>query len=269
MILDLTPEISILTLSFVSGLFTFGLTGLGSLAVLFIKKTNPKVFSLSLGLAGGIMIAASFWSLLDPALEIAKKSYTLPFLPVVIGFILGTFLLRVLDLTIPHLHLGSLPDEQEGPQIPLKKSILILLAITIHNIPEGLAIGVAYGGVSESREFFMPALNLTLGIGFQNIPEGLALSLALKHSGLSRFKSFLYGFLSAIVEPIFATAGAGATLISHFLLPYALSLAAGAMIFVTIEELLPEAQKYGNSDLASLGFGSGFLLMMILDTALG
>ncbi len=262
-------ETSLLLLALYGGLFTFLLTGLGSLGVLFLKKSNPKVFSVSLGMAGGIMIAASFWSLLTPALDLARETYTLPFIPIVIGFILGIFLLRVLDLVVPHLHFASLPNEQEGPQIPLKKSILILLAITIHNIPEGLAIGVSFGSVEENHAFLTGAYNLTLGIGFQNIPEGLALSLALKHAGLSRIKSFFYGFLSAIVEPIFSIAGAGATLISSYLLPYALSLAAGAMIFVTIEELLPEAQKFGNSDLASLGFGMGFLVMMILDTSLG
>jgi ZIP family zinc transporter len=251
------------------GIFTFVLTGLGSFGVFFLKKTNPKIFSFSLGMAGGIMMAASFWSLLNPAIEIAKETYTLSFVPVVIGFILGIFLLRLLDLIVPHLHLASSPLEQEGPQIPLKKSILIFLAITIHNIPEGLAIGVSFGSVGKNQEFLREAYNLTLGIGIQNIPEGLALSLALKHAGLSRIKSFFYGFLSAIVEPIFALTGVGTTLLSSLLLPYALSLAAGAMIFVTIEELLPEAQKFGNSDIASLGFGIGFLIMMVLDTFLG
>ncbi len=267
--MNLFEDISILQLALYGGLFTFFLTGVGSLGVFFLKRTSPKVFSVSLGMAGGIMIAASFWSLLNPALEIAKETYSLAFIPVVIGFILGIILLRIIDITVPHLHMASLPIEQEGPHVPLKKSILILLAITIHNIPEGLAVGVSFGGVEENQALLPGAYNLTLGIGFQNIPEGLALSLALKHAGLSKFRSFLYGFLSAIVEPVFALAGAGATLLSSYLLPYALSLAAGAMIFVTIEELLPEAQKLGNSDLASLGFGIGFLIMMILDTSLG
>jgi ZIP family zinc transporter len=266
--MSLFEDISILQLALYGGLFTFFLTGVGSLGIFFLKRTSPKVFSVSLGMAGGIMIAASFWSLLNPALEIAKETYSLAFIPVVIGFILGIILLRIIDITVPHLHMASLPMEQEGPHVPLKKSILILLAITIHNIPEGLAVGVSFGSASDKKELLLSAYNLTLGIGFQNIPEGLALALALKHSGITRFKSFFYGFFSAVVEPIFSLVGAGATLFSHLILPYALSLAAGAMMFVTIEELLPEAQKFGNSDLASLGFGAGFLIMMILDTAL-
>ncbi len=266
--MNFLESFSIFELALYGGLFTFFLTGLGSSGVFFLKKTSPKAFSVSLGMAGGIMIAASFWSLLNPALEISKETYTLPFIPVVIGFILGIILLRIIDLSVPHLHMASLSAEQEGPHIPLKKSLLILLAITIHNIPEGMAVGVSFGGVSDRKELLLPAYNLTLGIGVQNIPEGLALAMALKHSGISRFKSFFYGFFSAIVEPIFSLVGAGTTLMSQLLLPYALSLAAGAMIFVTIEELLPEAQKLGNSDLASLGFGVGFLIMMILDTSL-
>lgn len=263
---EVLKNLSLTTLAFLSGIFTLALTGVGSLGVLCLRQVNPKVFSISLGFSGGIMIAASFWSLLNPALEISKILYSLPFLPVVVGFVIGIIFLRLLDLLIPHLHLASLPSEQEGPKIPLKRGILIFLAITLHNIPEGLAIGVALSGGSENIEFFRSALNLVLGIGIQNIPEGLALALALRQAGLSMIKSFFLSFLSAIVEPLFSVAGVITIFFSHLLQPYALSLAAGAMIFVTLEELLPEAQKYGNSDLASLGFGGGFLLMMTLDT---
>lgn len=260
---------SLILLAAYAGLFTFLLNALGSTGVLMVDRINPKIFSVSLGTSGGIMIAASFWSLLDPALELTQKTYSLPFIPIVIGFVLGIILLRVIDQVVPHLHMASLPTEQEGPKIPIRKGLLILFAITIHNIPEGLAIGVSMGSSAEDSLLLRSALNLSLGIGFQNIPEGLALALALRQTGFSRRKSFFLGVISAIVEPLFATAGAYAVLLSHLLLPYALSLAAGAMIFVTIEELLPEAQKYGNSDLSSIGFGVGFLLMMILDTSLG
>ncbi len=240
--------------AFYSGVFTFGLTGLGSLIGVWIKRAEFKIFSFFLGLSGGIMISASFWSLLNPALEKAREIYSFPVIPVIIGFILGVFLLRLIDLIVPHLHLFSSKDEQEGLNLPLKTSLLILLAITIHNIPEGLALGVS-----------LEKVKIALGIGLQNIPEGLALALVLRSSGFSKFLSFFYGFLSAIVEPIFALIGALTTSLSVYLLPYILSLAGGAMIFVTIEELLPSAQRLGNSDRVSLGFGLGFILMMFLD----
>lgn len=274
MAMFLYDENPILTLStfyltLLGGFFTLFLTGLGSAGIFLFKKINSKIFSTSLGFSGGIMIAASFWSLLTPALEISKTFYTLPFLPVVIGFLAGIFLLRGLDLIVPHLHLASPPQEQEGPKLPLKKGVLIFLAITLHNIPEGLAVGVSFGASSEKRELLGSAINLVLGIGIQNIPEGLALAMALRHSAFNLFKSFILSTLSAVVEPIFAILAFLTAYFSHFLLPYLLSLAAGAMIFVTLEELLPEAQKYGNSDLASLGFGCGFLIMMIFDTYFG
>ncbi len=259
----------LLVLALIAGLFTFSLNALGCLGVLFIERVNLKFFSLSLGISGGVMISASFWSLLNPAIEMTKEVYSLPFVPIVIGFIAGVLLMRVIDLIVPHLHVASSPQEPEGPRIPLKKGLLIFFAMTIHNIPEGLAMGVTIGGIENDLSLVSSALNLTIGIGIQNIPEGLALVLALRHSGFTRFKSFVWGTISTLAEPLFAVIGALTTLHSQFLLPYALSLAGGAMIFVTIEELLPEAQKYGNSDLASLGFGVGFLLMMILDTSLG
>lgn len=211
------------------------------------------------------MISASFWSLLNPAVTLSKSLYTSFMVPVIIGFILGVLLLRLIDLIIPHLHVASSIQEQEGPKIPLKKGILILLAIGIHNVPEGIAIGVSLGNALENQSFFKEALNLTLGIGIQNIPEGLAVSLALRQTGITRFKSFLFSFISAMVEPLFSLIGIYLTMATNVFLSYALSLAAGAMIFVTIEELLPEAQKYGNSDLASIGFGIGFLTMMTLN----
>mgnify|MGYP000089881249 CR=1 FL=1 len=265
----LRDRFSLLELTLFSGLFTLFLTGLGASVVLFVRRIKGGFFSFSLGFSGGIMISTSFWSLLGPALEFAQMEHRLCFLPVVIGFILGMLLLRGLDVLIPHLHLASSPREQEGLRMSLKQGILIFLAITIHNIPEGLAIGVSYGSAVESKTYLNSAYNLSLGIGLQNIPEGLALSLALINSGISRSRSFLFGFLSALVEPIFAILGFGVVSLSRSLLPYVLSLAAGAMIFVTIEELLPSAQRYGNSDLTSLGFSVGFLIMMVLDTHFG
>lgn len=241
------------------------LAGLGSIWVLFVKEINTRVFSILLGFSGGIMISVSFWSLLNPAIELSRNFYSIFIFPVVVGFILGIIFLRVIDLIVPHLHIASSVQEQEGPKISLEKGILIFLAITIHNIPEGIAIGVSFGSVLEEEVFLRDALTLTLGIGIQNIPEGLVVSLALRQAKITKTKSFLFGFFSATVEPIFSVLGTYLTTMIQVLLPYALSFAAGAMIFITIEDLLPEAQKYGNSDLVSIGFGIGFLVMMILN----
>ncbi len=239
------------------GLLTFLLTGLGASIIFFIRGNPRKFLCLSLGFAGGVMISASFFSLILPSLEIFGKGSMVSALKLSLGFILGVAILRLLDIITPHLHPGVTTLEKEGPAIPLKKSILLFLAVTIHNIPEGLAVGVSL------------TLELALAIGIQNIPEGLALGLAFRAAGLSNFQSFFYGFISAVVEPIFSVLGAFLINISKFLLPYAMSLAAGAMIFVVIEEILPTAQKLENSDFASLGFGIGFLIMLILDAGLG
>jgi len=237
------------------GLLTFFLTGLGS-SLIFLTRGNPRKFlCLSLGFAGGVMISASFFSLILPSIKIFGEGSIISALKLSFGFILGVVILRLLDIITPHLHPGLTTLEKEGPAIQLKKSVLLFLAVTIHNIPEGLAVGVSL------------TLELALAIGIQNIPEGLA--LAFRAAGLSKFQSFFYGFVSAIVEPIFSLLGAFLIDISKFLLPYAMSLAAGAMIFVVIEEILPTAQKLENPDFASLGFGIGFLSMLILDAGLG
>ena len=243
------------------GLLTFFLTGLGA-SLIFLTRGNPRKFlSLSLGFAGGVMVSASFFSLILPSIKIFGEGSIISALKLSFGFILGVAILRLLDIITPHLHPGVTSLEKEGPAIQLKKSVLLFLAVTIHNIPEGLAVGVSL------------TLELALAIGIQNIPEGLALALALalafRAAGLSKFQSFFYGFVSAIVEPIFSLLGAFLIDISKFLLPYAMSLAAGAMIFVVIEEILPTAQKLENPDFASLGFGIGFLSMLILDAGLG
>lgn len=239
------------------GLLTFFLTGLGS-SLIFLTKGNPRKFlCLSLGFAGGVMVSASFFSLILPSIKIFGEGSIISALKLSFGFILGVVILRLLDMITPHLHPGVTTLEKEGPAIQLKKSVLLFLAVTIHNIPEGLAVGVSL------------TLELALAIGIQNIPEGLALALAFRGAGLSKFQSFFYGFVSAIVEPIFSLLGAFLIDISKFLLPYAMSLSAGAMIFVVIEEILPTAQKLENPDFASLGFGIGFLSMLILDAGLG
>jgi ZIP family zinc transporter len=238
------------------GLLTFFLTGLGA-SLIFLTRGNPRKFlCLSLGFAGGVMVSASFFSLILPSMKIFGEGSIISALKLSFGFILGVAILRLLDMIMPHLHPGVTNLEKEGPAIQLKKSVLLFLAVTIHNIPEGLAVGVSL------------TLELALGIGIQNIPEGLALALAFRAAGHSKFQSFFYGFVSAIVEPIFSLLGAFLIDISRFLLPYAMSLAAGAMIFVVIEEILPTAQKLENPDFASLGFGIGFLSMLILDAGL-
>jgi ZIP family zinc transporter len=239
------------------GLLTFFLTGLGS-SLIFLTRGNLRMFlCFSLGFAGGVMISASFFSLILPSIKIFGEGSIISALKLSFGFILGVAILRLLDIITPHLHPGVTTLEKEGPAIQLKKSVLLFLAVTIHNIPEGLAVGVSL------------TLELALAIGIQNIPEGLALALAFRAAGLSKFQSFFYGFVSAIVEPIFSLLGAFLIDISKFLLPYTMSLAAGAMIFVVIEEILPTAQKLENPDFASLGFGIGFLSMLILDAGLG
>ncbi len=250
-------------------IFTWLLTALGAASVLFAKKITERTLSLMLGFAAGVMIAASFWSLLAPAIEMGKDLGITPWVPALIGFILGGGFLRLLDLLLPHIHPGFAGGKPEGLKAKWKQTTLLLLAITIHNFPEGLAVGVAFGaahyGVPGAT--LTGALALSLGIGIQNFPEGMAVSLPLKGLGLSRWKSFFYGQASGLVEPIAAILGAAAVLFARPLLPYALSFAAGAMIFVVVEELIPESQKEGNSDLATMGSLLGFAIMMLLDVA--
>lgn len=245
----------------IAGIITWLLTALGAAAVFIFKKVNDKVLNSMQGFAAGIMIAASFWSLLQPAIESSENS-AMPWLPAAIGFILGGVFIRVLDYIIPHIHQNAQDknQQQEGVPTSLGKNALLVLAITLHNIPEGLSIGVAFGGVvsGNSHATFLGAIGLAIGIGIQNIPEGA-----------TRWKAFNYGQASAIVEPIFATIGAAAILVVNPILPYALAFAAGAMIFVVVEELIPDSQSSNNTDLATLSLMIGFTIMMILDVALG
>ena len=262
--------------AFLAGLFTWGCTIVGSAVVFFFKQVSRKLLDIMMGFAAGVMIAASFWSLLAPSIEYAEVSYgKLSWLPAAIGFLVGVFFLRLIDAVVPHLHLSK--DISEAESVPehsrkkLSKTALLFLAITIHNFPEGLAVGVAFGALAAnpSPEAFVGAIGLALGIGLQNVPEGAALSIPIRTDGKYRLKAFYWGSMSAIVEPIGAVLGAVAVMAMTAILPYALSFAAGAMIFVVVEELIPDSQTNGNTDVATLGLMVGFVLMMILDVALG
>ena len=262
-----------------AGLFTWILTALGAGLVFFFKSSNRKILDAALGFTGGVMIAASFWSLIAPAINAVEVQNELgqsslpAFLPPAIGFFLGALFMYALDKSIPHLHIFGKISEAEGPKSDLKKTSLLVLAIAIHNIPEGLAVGVAFGAliIPEFANVYTlgAAIALGIGIGIQNFPEGFAVSMPLKRAGFSRRKSWMWGQLSAIVEPIFAVIGAGLVMIVWPVLPYALSFAAGAMIFIVVEEVIPESQRGGNTDIATMGLIGGFIVMMSLDVALG
>ncbi len=253
------------------GTVTWGLTALGASAVFFFRKIEKHTLNMMLGFAAGVMIAASFWSLLAPSIEFSEQNGQIPWLAPAVGFLLGGLFIRLLDFVVPHLHLGNASEKAEGPPTKFKKSTLLFLAITLHNIPEGLAIGVAFGaaalGLGDAT--LIGAIGLAIGIGIQNMPEGAALSIPLRGEGMSRRRAFNYGQMSAIVEPIAAVIGAAVVLMIQPLLPYALAFAAGAMIFVVVEELIPESQSSGSTDLATLGLMAGFVVMMILDVSLG
>jgi len=252
-----------------AGLFTWGVTALGASAVIFFKEINKKILNGMLGFAAGVMIAASFWSLLAPAIEMSGGGWV----PPLIGFLLGVAALMLMDKVIPHLHRGFPPSDAEGPKTSWHRSILLVSAITLHNIPEGLAVGVAFGAAYAGLESatLAGAIALAVGIGIQNFPEGAAVSVPLRREGFSRKKAFLYGQFSGMVEPFAAVAGAALVVVFEPLLPYALSFAAGAMLFVVVEELIPEAQRGGPgmTDLATAGAMLGFAVMMSLDVALG
>ena len=266
---------NVVFLAFLAGLFTWGCTILGSAVVFFFTKVSRKLLDIMMGFAAGVMIAASFWSLLDPALAYAKADYgNLAWVPAAVGFLLGAFSLRLIDALVPHLHLGKDVSEAEGiqPKKKLSKTALLFLAITIHNFPEGLAVGVSCGALASGdmcSAALIGALGLAIGIGLQNIPEGAALSIPIRADGSSRFRAFFFGAMSAIVEPIGAVLGAALVIIMLQIIPYALAYAAGAMMFVVVEELIPESQTNGNTDVATLGLMVGFVIMMVMDVALG
>lgn len=258
-------------LALMATLFTWLVTALGASMVFFFKKIEKKVLNSMLGFAAGVMIAASFWSLLKPSIEMAKEAGTQPWLPAVVGFLSGGAFLFLIDKLLPHLHLGLSTDKAEGIKTDWQRSILLVLAITLHNIPEGLAVGVAFGALAQNPDpgILAGAIVLAMGIGLQNFPEGAAVSIPLRREGLSRFKAFNYGQISGIVEPIAGVLGAWMVLRIEPLLPYALAFAAGAMIFVVVEELIPESQTGHETDYSTIGAMLGFAVMMFLDVALG
>ena len=255
----------------IATLFTWFVTALGAALVFFFKTINRKVLDGMLGFAAGVMIAASFWSLLAPAIEMAEESSLPAWIPATAGFLMGGLFLYIADKIIPHLHLGFPMEEAEGIKTSWHRSILLVLAITLHNIPEGLAVGVAFGALASDlpSATMAGAVALAIGIGIQNFPEGAAVSVPLRREGFSRLKSFWYGQASGIVEPIAGVLGAVSVILIKPILPYALAFAAGAMIYVVVEELIPESQLEKNTDIATMGAMGGFAVMMTLDVALG
>ena len=253
-------------LAFLATCFTWLMTAIGSAFVLFFKTIKDWVLDVMLGFAAGVMIAASFWSLLDPAIQMSNSAF-----PAAIGFLLGGAFLRLVDMLLPHVHITGDTVEHEGIKTPWGKSTLMFLAVTLHNFPEGMAVGVAFGALAHGvpSATLAGALSLTLGIGIQNLPEGAAVSIPLRREGLSRWKSFFWGQFSGMVEPIGGVLGALMALSAKSFLPYTLAFAAGAMIFVVVEEMIPEIQRGKHGHLATVGVMLGFVLMMILDVSLG
>lgn len=252
--------------------FTWIVTALGAGLVFLFTEIRREVLDGMLGFAAGVMIAASFWSLLSPAIEMAEGGPVPAWIPAAIGFLGGGAFLWAVDKTLPHLHLGLPSSDAEGIPTTWHRSILLVLAITLHNIPEGLAVGVAFGAsvVAEIPSAgIAAAVALALGIGIQNFPEGTSVSVPLRREGFTRLRAFAYGQASGMVEPIAGVVGAAAVLLMRPILPYALAFAAGAMIYVVVEELIPESQQNRNTDIATIGAMVGFTVMMTLDVALG
>ena len=252
----------------IAGLFTWFMTAAGAGIVFFFKEINRKILDGMLGFAAGVMIAASCFGLLGPAIDQTSGEGLAKVLPAAFGFVLGGVSMRLIDAYLPHLHPGAPPEETEGIKTTWHRSKLLISAITLHNIPEGLAVGVAFGAAATG-EGLGAAIALAIGIGIQNFPEGAAVSVPLRREGLSRKESFWWGQLSAFVEPVSAIIGAAAIIYMTPILPYALAFAAGAMIFVVVEELVPEAHRGKNGDIATMGLMVGFTIMMVLDVALG
>lgn len=269
--LNFLSDVNVYVLGLMAGIFTWAMTAFGASLVFLFRNIKPKILDAMLGFAAGVMIAASFFSLIIPALDYAEKYNEIhPVAIITFGFLLGVFFLMILDKLIPHLHIFE--DVKEGPQSKLRRTTLMVLAITIHNIPEGLAVGVAFGayGVTGNIVFLGSAVALALGIGLQNFPEGSAVSIPLYREGFSRKKSFFYGQLSAVVEPISILIGIYLVTIMQNVLALALAFAAGAMMFIVVEELIPESQTVKeNKDIVTLFTMLGLTIMMILDVTLG
>jgi ZIP family zinc transporter len=260
--------------SLLAGCFTWVVTAAGAAVVFVSTSVNRRLLDAMLGFAAGVMIAASFWSLLVPSIEMAEAQGLPGWGPAAVGFLVGGIFLRGADAVLPHLHPGARMAEAEGPATSWRRATLLVLAITLHNIPEGLAVGVTFAAAAlppalATGATLAGAVALAVGIGLQNFPEGVAVSMPLRGEGVSAGRSFWYGQLSGAVEPVSAVAGAAAVLAVRPILPYALAFAAGAMIYVVVEELIPESQRHDNTDLATLGAMGGFTVMMVLDVALG
>jgi zinc transporter, ZIP family len=271
-VIEFIEQYNPVTQALIATLFTWGVTAAGAALVFLTKEINPKVMDSMLGFAAGVMIAASFWSLLAPGILMAEEMGQIPWITAAVGFISGGVLMRGIDLVLPHLHPKEKIEHAEGIESSWKRSTLLVSAITLHNIPEGLAVGVAFGAVASdmSTATIGGAVALAIGIGLQNFPEGTAVSMPLRREGMSRSKSFLIGQASGMVEPIAGVAGVLFVLYLQEILPYALCFAAGAMIFVVVEELIPESQKNkAHIDLVTMATMIGFTVMMMLDVALG
>ncbi len=251
--------------------FTWGVTALGAASVFTSRGISRRLLDGLLGFTAGVMIAASYWSLLAPAIAISEGGALPAWVPAVTGFVLGAGLLRGIDMILPHLHRGLATSQAEGIHTTWKRTLLLILAITLHNFPEGLAVGVAFGaaGAGIPSASLAGAIALAIGIGLQNFPEGIAVAMPLRREGFSPLRSFWYGQMSAVVEPIAGVLGAGLVMLMQPILPYALSFAAGAMIFVVVEDVIPESQSGGHTDIATMGAIFGFAVMMLLDVALG
>ncbi|MDX1632531.1 MAG: ZIP family metal transporter [Thermoanaerobaculia bacterium] len=252
-------------------LFTWGVTALGAALVFLVVQVRQALLDSMNGFAAGVMIAASYWSLLAPAIELSAEAPVPEWVPATVGFLAGCAVLWVADKLLPHLHPGLRRDEAEGISTQWRRSVLLVMAITLHNVPEGLAVGVAFGAAGLGLDAAAPqaAIALALGIGLQNFPEGVAVAMPLRAGGVSAGRSFSYGQASGAVEPVAGVIGAAVVLAAQPLLPYALAFAAGAMIYVVVEELIPSSQRSGNTDLATVSTIFGFTVMMILDVALG
>ncbi|SKA78566.1 zinc transporter, ZIP family [Caloramator quimbayensis] len=266
--MNILSKFSPVILALFATLFTYSVTALGASLVFFFKDVNKKILNSMLGFSAGVMIAASFWSLLSPAIEMCKGSNESPVIPTALGFLLGGLFIYFTDISVNKI---TVFREKEENNKAWKRMFLLILAITLHNIPEGLAVGVAFGALKfqNSQSILVAAIALAVGIGIQNFPEGAAVSLPLRREGSSRFKSFMYGQASAIVEPIAGVIGAYLVTFIKAILPYALSFAAGAMIYVSAKELIPESQSEGNEGIISIVTLIGFAVMMVLDVALG
>ena len=271
MVVDWFENLNPVVQALIATCFTWFVTALGAAVVFVFRTVNRKLLDCMLGFAAGVMIAASFWSLLAPAIEMAEAAGGVAWVPATVGFLVGGAFLWAVDKVLPHLHLGLPIEEAEGIKTSWHRSILLVLAITLHNIPEGLAVGVAFGALSANlpSATLAGAVALAVGIGIQNFPEGTSVSVPLRREGFSRAKSFWYGQLSGAVEPVAGVLGALFVIVMKPVLPYALAFAAGAMIFVVVEELIPESHAENNTDAATMGAMLGFAVMMALDVALG